>query len=126
MNAGGYRRTACTAAALVIAAVTPGRLHHIGDRSSDSGFRSLDKRQACTCNGFGSQAEYAESVDVYNDALNAHDVVWNGFSAVYNCHGDVMGVSPAGEFGPMRLSFFGTPSDGVLVWTMSRSDWTCD
>ena len=26
----------------------------------------------------------------------------------------------------MRLSFFGTTADGVLVWTMTRPDWTCD
>ena len=26
----------------------------------------------------------------------------------------------------MRLSFFGTPDDGVLVWTMTRPEWTCD
>jgi len=26
----------------------------------------------------------------------------------------------------MKLSFFATPADGVLVWTMTRPDWTCD
>ncbi|OBA81312.1 hypothetical protein A9W99_14040 [Mycobacterium sp. 1164966.3] len=75
---------------------------------------------------FDSQALYAESIDVYDNALNTHDVVWNGFSAVSNCRGDAIGVSPSGDFGPMRLSFFGTTSDGVLVWTMTRPDWTCD
>jgi hypothetical protein len=74
---------------------------------------------------FDSQALYAESIDVYDNALNIHDVVWNGFSAVSNCRGDATGVSPSGDFGPMRLSFFGTTSDGVLVWTMTRPNWTC-
>jgi hypothetical protein len=75
---------------------------------------------------FDSQALYAESIDVYENVLNTHDVVWNGFSAVSNCRGDATGVSPSGDFGPMRLSFFAAPSDGVLVWTMTRPDWTCD
>jgi hypothetical protein len=74
----------------------------------------------------GSTALYAESVDVYSNAVNAHDVVWKGFSAVSDCHGDAIGVAPAGVFQPMRLSYFATPSDGVLVWTMTRADWTCD
>lgn len=74
----------------------------------------------------GSQALYAESADVYSNALNAHDVVWKGFSAVSDCRGDAIGVAPLGDFQPMRLSYFATPADGVLVWTMTRSDWTCD
>ena len=75
---------------------------------------------------FDSQALYAESIDVYDNDLNTHDVVWNGFSAVSNCRGNATGVAPSGDFGPMRLSFFATPSDGVLVWTMTRPDWNCD
>jgi hypothetical protein len=71
-------------------------------------------------------ALYAESADVYKDPLNTHDIVWKGFSAVSNCHGDAVGVAPLGLFPPMRLSYFATPSDGVLVWTMTRPDWTCD
>jgi hypothetical protein len=74
----------------------------------------------------GSQALYAESADVYGDPVNTHDVVWKGFSAVSDCRGDAVGVAPLGAFPPMRLSYFATPSDGVLVWTMSRADWTCD
>ena len=34
--------------------------------------------------------------------------------------------SPQGPFQPMRLSFFGTTDDGVLVWTMTRPEWTCN
>jgi hypothetical protein len=75
---------------------------------------------------FDSQALYAESIDVYDNDLNAHDVVWKGFSAVSECRGDATGVAPSGEYGPMRLSSFATPSDGVLVWTMTRPEWTCD
>lgn len=74
----------------------------------------------------GTAALYAESVDVYSTALNIHDVVWRGFREVSACHGDVTPVSPAGEFAPMQLSYFATPADGVLVWTMTRVDWTCD
>jgi hypothetical protein len=74
----------------------------------------------------GGPALYAESVDVYDEALKAHDVVSVGFSAVARCHGEAIGVSRNGEFRPMRLSFFGTTDDGVLVWTMTRPDWTCD
>ncbi len=74
----------------------------------------------------GGPALYAESADVYKDDLNTHDVVWNGFTAVSNCRGDAIGVAPLGDFQPMRLSYFATPADGVLVWTMTRSNWTCD
>ncbi|OBK20876.1 hypothetical protein A5634_11905 [Mycobacterium asiaticum] len=69
---------------------------------------------------------YAESIGVYDRTLNAHDVVWKGFGEVSKCQGDVTAVSPQGDFGPLRLSAFATPSDGVLVWTMTRPDWTCD
>ncbi len=75
---------------------------------------------------FDGPALYAESVAVYDNALNTHDVVWNGFGAVSNCHGDAVGVSASGQSPPMRLSFFGTVAEGVLVWTMTRPDWTCD
>jgi hypothetical protein len=74
----------------------------------------------------GGPALYAESVDVYDEALKAHDVVSVGFSAVARCHDEAIGVSFNGEFRPMRLSFFGTTDDGVLVWTMTRPDWTGD
>ncbi|SPM43175.1 lipoprotein LprH [Mycobacterium numidiamassiliense] len=74
----------------------------------------------------GGPALYAESADVYRDDLNTHDVVWKGFSAVSDCRGDAIGVAPLGDFQPMRLSYFATPADGVLVWTMTRSNWTCD
>lgn len=76
--------------------------------------------------GFGTSAIYAESADVYAKHLNAHDVVWNGFSAVPECNEDAIGVAPAGEYGPMRLSLFAVPTDGVLTWTMSSPPWTCD
>ena len=74
----------------------------------------------------GGAAQYAESVDVYDKAVKAHDVVSKGFAAIAKCHGEAVGMSPAGAFRPMRLSFFGTTDDGILVWTMTRSDWTCD
>jgi hypothetical protein len=72
------------------------------------------------------QALYAESIDVYDKSLNTHDVVWKGFGAVSKCHGDAVGHAPLGDSRPMRLSYFGTPSDGVLMWTMTAPDWTCD
>jgi hypothetical protein len=74
----------------------------------------------------GGQALYAESIDVYNDALDPQTVVWNGFNAVSDCLGEAIGVSSAGEFKPMRLNGFAIPSNGVLAWTMTRDDWTCD
>ncbi len=74
---------------------------------------------------FGGPALYAESVDLYGQDLNVHDVVWDGFSAVSKCLRDAVGVAPSGESPPFRLSFFST-GDGVLTWTMSRPDWTCD
>src|SRR5258707_3765747 len=52
-------------------------------------------------------ALYAESVDLYSNALNTHDVVWNGFRAVSQCRGDAVGISPTGAFKPMQLSGFG-------------------
>jgi hypothetical protein len=74
----------------------------------------------------GGPALYAESVDVYDKAVKTHDVVSKGFAAIAKCHGDAIGVSPTGVYPPMRLSFFGTTEDGVLVWTMTHPDWTCD
>jgi len=74
----------------------------------------------------GGQALYAESIDVYNNALDAQTVVWKGFNAVSDCLGEAIGVSSLGDFKPMRLSGFAIPSTGVLAWTMTRDDWTCD
>jgi hypothetical protein len=75
---------------------------------------------------FSSPALYAESVDVYDKKLNPHEVVWKGFGALSKCHGDAIGHSSLGDFRPMTLNTFGTPSSGVLVWSMTRPDWTCD
>jgi hypothetical protein len=74
----------------------------------------------------GGQASYAESVDVYNDALDPQTTVWKGFTAVSDCLGEAIGVSSLGDFKPMRLSGFAIPSPGVLAWTMTRDDWNCD
>lgn len=71
-------------------------------------------------------ALYAESVDVYDKKLNPNEVVSKGFGAVSKCHGDAVGHAPLGDARPMRLSSFGTPSSGVLVWTMTSPDWNCD
>jgi len=76
--------------------------------------------------GFGSRALYAESIDLYDNGLNVADVVRKSFNAVSDCRGDASGTSAVGEFPPMRLSYFATLTDGVLVWTMTRPDWTCD
>lgn len=75
---------------------------------------------------FSGPATYAESIDLYDNALDAHDVVWGGFSAVSKCRDGAVGVSPQGAFTAMRLSYFGIPADGVLVWTMTEPAWTCD
>lgn len=75
---------------------------------------------------FGGPALYAESADVYDNKLDAHQVVRKGLGAVSKCHGDAVGRSSLGDFRPMRLGSFGTPSTGVLVWEMTRPDWTCD
>ncbi|SOJ54823.1 Putative lipoprotein LprH [Mycobacterium simulans] len=71
-------------------------------------------------------ALYAESVDVYNNSLNPHDVVWNGFRAVSRCHGEATPVSPSGAFAPMQLGGFAITEDGVLSWTMTHPNWTCN
>lgn len=75
---------------------------------------------------FGGSAIYAESVDVYDKPLDAHAVVWNGFSAVSKCSGEAVGVAPIGESQPLRLGYFAIPANGVLVWTMTSPGWTCD
>lgn len=75
---------------------------------------------------FGGPPLYAESADVYDKKLNPHEVVSKGFGAVSKCHGDAIGHTSQGDFRPMRLGSFGIPSTGVLVWTMTRPDWTCD
>jgi hypothetical protein len=74
----------------------------------------------------GGAALYAESVDVYDKAVKTHEIVSKGLAAISQCHGEAVGMSPSGAFRPMRLSFLGTTDDGVLVWTMTRPDWTCD
>jgi hypothetical protein len=79
-----------------------------------------------TAYSFGTSAIYAESADSYARRLNPHDVVWNGFSAVPKCNEDAIGVAPAGEYGPMRLSLFAVPAEGVLTWAMTSPQWTCD
>lgn len=75
---------------------------------------------------FGGSAMYSESVDVYDKALDVHAVVWDGYGAVSRCTAEAVGIAPAGAFAGMRLSYYGVPADGVLVWTMTRPDWTCD
>jgi hypothetical protein len=75
---------------------------------------------------FSGPALYAESVDVYANTLNTHDVIWGGFSAVAKCRDAAVGVAPAGASPPMRLSYFGTPAQDVLVWTMTQPGWSCD
>lgn len=75
---------------------------------------------------FGATAIYAESADVYAKELNPHDVVWNGFAAVDKCSGDAFGVAPAGEVGPLQLRRLSVPADGVLAWTMTGPQETCD
>jgi hypothetical protein len=63
----------------------------------------------------GGQALYAESIDVYDNAVSTRDVVSDGFRAVSDCRAEAFGVSPLGKFSPMRLSYFATPADGVLM-----------
>jgi hypothetical protein len=75
---------------------------------------------------FGTSAVYAESADVYTKTLNSHDVVWKGFAAVAKCNADAVGVAPAGESPPMQLREFSVPADGVLAWTMTGQQETCD
>jgi hypothetical protein len=75
--------------------------------------------------GFGGQALYAESIDVYDTALDIHGVAWRAFSEVSDCRGDAVGVSPSGDFEPMHVTAFGAPQDDVMTWSMGRPDWTC-
>lgn len=75
---------------------------------------------------FGTSAIYAESADLYTKNLNPHDVVWNGFAAVAKCNADAVGVAPAVESGAMQLREFSVPADGVLAWTMTGQQQTCD
>jgi hypothetical protein len=71
-------------------------------------------------------AIYAESADVYTKKLDPHDIVWNGFAAVAKCNADAVGVAPAGESPPMQLREFSVPADGVLAWTMTGEQETCN
>ncbi|BBY36522.1 putative lipoprotein LprH [Mycobacterium mantenii] len=75
---------------------------------------------------FNGPALYAESVDIYDNALDPHHEVVSGFIAVAQCRHDAVGMAPVGEAPPMRLAGFATPSEGVLVWTMNQPGWTCD
>jgi len=47
---------------------------------------------------FGGPALYAESVDVYDKPLNAHEVVSNGYSAVSQWLAEAVGVSSLGAY----------------------------
>ncbi|EUA93719.1 putative lipoprotein lprH [Mycobacterium ulcerans str. Harvey] len=49
----------------------------------------------------------------------------NGFRVVSQCHGDAFAGIRRGSSGDHAQSF-GTPAEGVLVWSMGRSDWKCD
>lgn len=74
----------------------------------------------------GTVALYAESVKVYDRPLAVADVVRAALSAVTACDGAARGISPSGGSGePMQLSRVVVPSDGVLVWSLVRSDWSC-
>ncbi|OBJ49159.1 hypothetical protein A9W95_02800 [Mycobacterium sp. 1423905.2] len=74
---------------------------------------------------FGGPAQYAESIDVYDQDLDAHQVVWRAFSDVSDCRDDAVGVSPSGSSQPMRVTEFDAPQDNVFHWAMGRPDWTC-
>jgi hypothetical protein len=74
---------------------------------------------------FGGPAMYAESVSVYDYELNPYGVAWRAFSEVADCRGDAVGVSPRGDFEPMRVTEFGAPQDDVMTWSMGSPDWTC-
>lgn len=73
----------------------------------------------------GPSAIYAESADVYDKALNPHDVVWKGFGAVATCNATAVGVAPAGQSGPLQIREFSVPADGVLQWVMTGKSETC-
>lgn len=74
---------------------------------------------------FSGPALYAESIDVYDQDLDTHGVVWRAFSDVSDCRDDAVGVSPSGTFQPMRVTEFDVPQDTVFHWAMGRPDWTC-
>jgi hypothetical protein len=78
--------------------------------------------------GFTAGGDYplSESADVYSTELDPQTIVRDGFSAVANCNGDAVGTMQQGPFYPMHLTQFAMAGDGVVVWTMSRPDWTCD
>lgn len=71
-------------------------------------------------------ALYAESVDVYERPLDVSEIVQNGFNAVSGCTVEASGVSLQGRDRPMRLAEVTMPATGVLAWTMTRPDWTCN
>lgn len=74
----------------------------------------------------GGAAMMAESVDVYTETLDPDRLRLDGFTAVSKCTGEAVGNAPQGPGDPMSLTQFSMAGDGVLVWTMSRPDWTCD
>ncbi|MDP7702499.1 hypothetical protein [Mycobacterium sp. TY815] len=74
---------------------------------------------------FGGPSMYAESISVYDYELNPYGVAWRAFSEVSDCRDDAIGVSPRGDFQPMRVTEFGAPQDDVMMWSMGRPDWTC-
>lgn len=74
---------------------------------------------------FSGPATYAESVDVYGDALDTRHVVVEGFIAIAQCRHDAVGVTKDGKSWPIHMSDVDTSAHDAVMWIMTQPGWTC-
>ncbi len=74
---------------------------------------------------FGGPAMYAESVDIYRDALDVRHVLIEGFIAIAQCRRGAVGVTKDGRSFPMHMSDVSTSAPDAVVWVMSQAEGTC-
>lgn len=67
----------------------------------------------------------AESVNVYRQPLDPGAVLNAAMVTVSQCTASASGINSLGRLEQMRLTNFAI-GDNVLVWTMSRPEWTCN
>jgi hypothetical protein len=74
---------------------------------------------------FSGPAMYAESVDIYGDALDVQHVMVEGFIAIAQCRHEAAGLTKDGKSWPIHLSDVDTSARDAVVWVMTQPGWTC-
>jgi hypothetical protein len=74
---------------------------------------------------FSGPAMYAESVDIYGEALDVQHVMVEGFIAIAQCRHQAVGLTKDGKSWPIHLSDVDTSAHDAVVWVMTQPGWTC-